>query len=218
MTDTSDRWYEHHTRRHDRRQDLRVMAGAARQAHAFSSSLRGAGSFDSGLDCLIHQGGFASTNSLHVDGAWSLGTRVRSEAVQHAFEACDAFWVGVADLKQHRRSTRNDAWGAWIERDPAGCPYGARLARFGKCGVDGDTEFGQRQPSILARTGETAVTPRVNVEVTERKPESLILPDGATVEEVVRGLRAVGATARDIISILQAIKSAGALAADLELQ
>lgn len=80
------------------------------------------------------------------------------------------------------------------------------------------TEYDVSQPSILARTGETAVTPRVNVEVTERKPESLILPDGATVEEVVRGLRAVGATARDIISILQAIKSAGALAADLELQ
>jgi flagellar P-ring protein precursor FlgI len=56
------------------------------------------------------------------------------------------------------------------------------------------------------------------VDVKERKPESLVLPDGATVEEVVRGLRAVGATARDIISILQAIKSAGALAADLELQ
>ena len=80
------------------------------------------------------------------------------------------------------------------------------------------TEYDVSQPNILSKTGETAVTPRVNVEVTERKPESLILPDGATVEEVVRGLRAVGATARDIISILQAIKGAGALAADLELQ
>jgi flagellar P-ring protein precursor FlgI len=80
------------------------------------------------------------------------------------------------------------------------------------------TEYDVSQPNILSKTGETAVTPRVNVDVKERKPESLVLPDGATVEEVVRGLRAVGATARDIISILQAIKSAGALAADLELQ
>jgi flagellar P-ring protein precursor FlgI len=80
------------------------------------------------------------------------------------------------------------------------------------------TEFDVSQPSILSRTGETAVTPKVEVKVKERKPESVILPDGATVEEVVRGLRAVGATARDIISILQAIKGAGALAADLELQ
>ena len=80
------------------------------------------------------------------------------------------------------------------------------------------TEYDVSQPSILSKTGETAVTPRVNVDVKERKPESIIMPEGATVEEVVRGLRAVGASARDIISILQAIKSAGALAADLELQ
>ncbi|HEX4949595.1 MAG TPA: flagellar basal body P-ring protein FlgI [Blastocatellia bacterium] len=80
------------------------------------------------------------------------------------------------------------------------------------------TEYDVSQPSILSKTGETAVTPKVDVNVKERKPESVILPDGATVEEVVRGLRAVGATARDIISILQAIKGAGALAADLELQ
>ena len=80
------------------------------------------------------------------------------------------------------------------------------------------TEYDVSQPGAFSKTGETAVTPKVDVNVKERKPESVILPDGATVEEVVRGLRAVGATARDIISILQAIKGAGALAADLELQ
>ncbi|MFN7927441.1 MAG: flagellar basal body P-ring protein FlgI [Blastocatellia bacterium] len=80
------------------------------------------------------------------------------------------------------------------------------------------TEYDVSQPNILSKTGDTKVVPRVTVDVKEKKPESLILPDGATVEEVVRGLRAVGATARDIISILQAIKTAGALAADLELQ
>jgi flagellar P-ring protein FlgI len=80
------------------------------------------------------------------------------------------------------------------------------------------TEYEVSQPSVLSKTGETAVVPQTTVEVNERKPESVILPDGATVEEVVRGLRAVGASARDIISILQAIKAAGALAADLEMQ
>lgn len=80
------------------------------------------------------------------------------------------------------------------------------------------TEYDVSQPSALNRTGETVVTPRVKVDVKERKPESVVLPDGATVEEVVRGLRSVGVSARDIISILQAIKSAGALAADLEMQ
>jgi flagellar P-ring protein precursor FlgI len=80
------------------------------------------------------------------------------------------------------------------------------------------TEYDVSQPGILAKAGETVTTPRVTVEVTERKPASVVLPDGATVDEVVRGLRAVGVSARDIISILQAIKSAGALSADLEMQ
>jgi len=80
------------------------------------------------------------------------------------------------------------------------------------------TEFEVSQPAPLSRTGETVAVPRTTVEVQEKKANSVILPDGATVEEVVRGLRAVGASARDIISILQAIKGAGALAADLEMQ
>lgn len=80
------------------------------------------------------------------------------------------------------------------------------------------TEYQVSQPSVLSKTGETAVVPQVSVNVKERKPESVILPEGATVDEVVRGMRAVGASARDIISILQAIKAAGALAADLEMQ
>jgi flagellar P-ring protein FlgI len=80
------------------------------------------------------------------------------------------------------------------------------------------TEYDVSQPSSLTKGGETVTVPRTTVEVEERKPQSVVLPDGATVDEVVRGLRAVGVSARDIISILQAIKSAGALSADLEMQ
>jgi len=70
----------------------------------------------------------------------------------------------------------------------------------------------------LSNTGETVTTPRTSVEVEERKAKSVVLPDGASIEEVVRGLRAVGVTTNGIISILQAIKSAGALSAELEMQ
>lgn len=80
------------------------------------------------------------------------------------------------------------------------------------------TEYEVSQPSPLSKTGETVTVPRTTVEIKERKPESVVLADGATVDEVVRGLRTVGVSARDIISILQAIKSAGALSADLEMQ
>lgn len=80
------------------------------------------------------------------------------------------------------------------------------------------TEYEVSQPSVLSKTGETVTVPRTSVEIDERKPQSVMLPEGASVDEVVRGLRAVGVSARDIISILQAIKAAGALSADLEMQ
>jgi flagellar P-ring protein precursor FlgI len=80
------------------------------------------------------------------------------------------------------------------------------------------TEYEVSQPSILSKTGETQVVPKTSVDVKEKKAESIVLPDGATIDEVVRGLRALGVSARDVISILQAIKSAGAMNADLEMQ
>lgn len=79
------------------------------------------------------------------------------------------------------------------------------------------TEFDVVQPGPLSK-GETAIVPSTTVEVKEKKPASVVLADGASVDEVVRGLRTVGVSARDIISILQAIKSSGALNADIEMQ
>lgn len=80
------------------------------------------------------------------------------------------------------------------------------------------TDYDVFQPNPLTRNGETIVVPNTTVDVKEKKAESILLPDGATVDEVVRGLRTLGVSARDIISILQAIKSAGAMNADLEMQ
>ncbi len=80
------------------------------------------------------------------------------------------------------------------------------------------TEYDVIQPGPLSPKGETAIVPSTTVEIKEKKPSSVVLSDGATVDEVVRGLRTVGVSARDIISILQAIKSAGAMNADIEMQ
>ena len=80
------------------------------------------------------------------------------------------------------------------------------------------TEYEVFQPAPLTKVTENQVVTKTTVEVKEKKPASVILPDGATVDEVVRGLRTLGVSARDIISILQAIKSAGAMNAELEMQ
>ena len=63
--------------------------------------------------------------------------------------------------------------------------------------------------------GETVVVPRTEIEAKEKKAKIVILEESATLGELVRALNAVGATATELISILQAIKAAGALQAEL---
>ncbi|MBV9509404.1 MAG: flagellar basal body P-ring protein FlgI, partial [Caulobacteraceae bacterium] len=66
--------------------------------------------------------------------------------------------------------------------------------------------------------GTTTVTPQSQVKVDEEKGKKLImLQQGASLASLVSGLNALGVTPRDMISILQAIKAAGALQADIEV-
>ena len=74
------------------------------------------------------------------------------------------------------------------------------------------------QPNAFAQ-GETAVVPRTGIEIEDQSDRRLgILPQNVTLQELVRGLNSLGVGPRDLISILQAIKAAGALQADLELR
>ena len=73
------------------------------------------------------------------------------------------------------------------------------------------------QPEPLSN-GETVVVPRTNVKVdTGDKNKLAIVSEGVTLRELVDGLNALGIGPRDLISILQAIKAAGALQADIEV-
>jgi flagellar P-ring protein FlgI len=73
------------------------------------------------------------------------------------------------------------------------------------------------QPNPLAE-GETVVVPRTNIQVDTGDGEKLgIVKQGVTLKELVDGLNALGIGPRDMIAILQAIKAAGALQADIEV-
>jgi flagellar P-ring protein FlgI len=87
----------------------------------------------------------------------------------------------------------------------------------GALSVQVQTTLDVSQPPPLSKTGTTEVVPQVDVAVQEEKAKSLSLPKGATVEQLVKGLLAIGATARDVISVLQNIKAAGAMDAELEV-
>jgi flagellar P-ring protein precursor FlgI len=59
--------------------------------------------------------------------------------------------------------------------------------------------------------------PNTQVDVAEQPSRLVALEEGTTLEAVVRALNALGATPRDIIAIMQALKAAGALKAELVL-
>ncbi len=72
------------------------------------------------------------------------------------------------------------------------------------------------QPEPLS-DGETVVVPRTNVEVKESDKKLALVRQGVTLQELVDGLNALGIGPRDMISILQAVKAAGALQAEIEV-
>jgi flagellar P-ring protein precursor FlgI len=86
----------------------------------------------------------------------------------------------------------------------------------GNLTVEIQTSLVVSQPAPLS-SGETAIVPQVGVGVKEEKARNVVLKEGATVEELVRALMAIGATPRDIIAILQNLRAAGALEAELEV-
>ncbi len=73
------------------------------------------------------------------------------------------------------------------------------------------------QPSPFARQGDTVVVPRTNIGVDDPEAEFTIVSGGVRLRDLVDGLNALGVGPRDLIAILQAIKAAGALQADIEV-
>jgi len=78
------------------------------------------------------------------------------------------------------------------------------------------SEFQVSQPNAFG-TGETKVVRQTSVDALDKPVNRIELKQGATVDDLVRSLQTIGASARDVISILQAMKSAGALEAEIEV-
>ncbi|MDE1175131.1 MAG: flagellar basal body P-ring protein FlgI [Edaphobacter sp.] len=78
------------------------------------------------------------------------------------------------------------------------------------------SEFQVSQPNAFG-TGDTKVVQQTSVDATDKPVNRIELKQGATVDDLVRNLQTIGASARDVISILQAMKSAGALEAEIEV-
>ena len=72
-------------------------------------------------------------------------------------------------------------------------------------------------PNAPFSSAPAAAVPEVSVGAKNDKSKNVLLKEGATVEELVKSLATIGSTTRDVIAILESLKAAGALDADLEV-
>jgi flagellar P-ring protein precursor FlgI len=78
------------------------------------------------------------------------------------------------------------------------------------------TEFKVSQPGPFSG-GTTQTVAQTKLEAKDKPVSRIELKQGATVDDLVRSLQTIGASARDVISILQSMKAAGALEAEIEV-
>ncbi len=78
-------------------------------------------------------------------------------------------------------------------------------------------QFQLQDGVVMGPGGQTVVSPDSEVSTQEEKNRLLLVPSGTTIGELVRALNAIGVTPRDLITIFQSIKAAGALQAELEI-
>jgi flagellar P-ring protein precursor FlgI len=86
----------------------------------------------------------------------------------------------------------------------------------GNLSIQIETKFNTSQPAPFSQ-GQTVVTPDQKVTAQEQKSNFVTLNKNATVEDLIRVLNALGVTPRDTIAILEALKAAGSLQAELEI-
>ena len=72
------------------------------------------------------------------------------------------------------------------------------------------------QPNALSQ-GQTVVTEKTDISITQQGGSLVQMPAGTKLADVVKALNALGATPQDLLAILQAMRSAGALKAELEV-
>lgn len=98
---------------------------------------------------------------------------------------------------------------------------GQVVINHGELKVNIATDFLVSQPLVIGRSGpgiHTAVVPDANITVDETEKPVVSLQSGASVDELVSALNKIKVPPRDTISILQAIKRAGSLRAELVIQ
>lgn len=146
------------------------------------------------------------------------GGRVEFDPSATGIENLTAVLARVENLvvKVHRRArvVLNERTGTIVMGKDV--RLGAVSILHGGFSVQVLTDYSVSQPAPFSE-GKTEVVGKTEVQAKDLPAKRLEIGEGATIDQLVSGLQHMGATARDVISILQAIKAAGALDADLDV-
>ncbi len=94
---------------------------------------------------------------------------------------------------------------------------GACTIFHGNLAIQIATQYQVSQPAPFSSGGNTVVVPQTTVRTQESNARQIQLNQGATVQDLVNGLQGIGSTARDIIAIIESMKSDGCLQASVEV-
>lgn len=199
------------------------IPGGAYVEREVGFSLQGVGH----LDLVLHQDDFSTAKrvaeAVNARSGSTLAQPIDSRTVRIIVP--DAYRADVVDfittienetIEVDRRAkvvinekTGTIIFGSEVKIAPVTIVHGSLTVEVG-------TQFAISQPNPFSQ-GETTVVPNQTVEVTETRAQPVQIREGSTIAEVVQALNAVGASPRDILAIIQAIKANGGLQAELEI-
>src|SRR5579864_7782259 len=157
---------------------------------------------------------FGSPPAAHADNAGMVTVALPAEFAARATEFVAELESLTVAVDRPARVVVNERTGTIVMGKDV--RIGPVAILQGNLTVEVQTSFAVSQPLPLA-AGTTAVVPQVAVSAKQEKARNVVLQQGATIEELVRALNAIGSTARDVIVILQNLRAAGALDAELEV-
>ena len=157
---------------------------------------------------------FGRPIAIPVDGR-SIRLAVPADYQQRPIEFMSAIEAVAVDVDSKAKVVVNERTGTVIiGSDVTISPVSIS---HGNLSISIETQFNVSQAQPLAQGGQTVVVPEQKVTAQEQKSNFVTLGRGATVDELIRALNALGVTPRDTIAILEALKTAGALQAELEI-
>jgi flagellar P-ring protein precursor FlgI len=158
----------------------------------------------------------APTPPAQAENAGVVRVTIPADYAAHGTEFVAALENLAVDVDRPARVVINERTGTIVlGKDVRITPV---AIMHGNLNVEIQTTFAVSQPAPLSPQGATTeVIPQTSVAAKEERARNVVLKQGATVEELVRALAAIGSTPRDVIAILQNLKTAGALEAEIEV-